>query len=253
MTEQTHFGFESVAVDEKELRVGAVFNSVASKYDVMNDAMSLGIHRFWKEYFVWQTEAKAGEVVLDLAAGTADISTRLAKRMLDKHRQDVEGQLIVSDINAAMLSRGQARLTNEGWLKNVSFVLANAEKLPFADNSVDLITMAFGLRNVTRQDKALSEMQRVLKSGGRALVLEFSKPIYAPLSSAYDWYSFNVLPKLGRLIADDEESYRYLAESIRMHPAQETLKTMFETAGFVDVAYQNLSAGIVAIHRGVKP
>ena len=252
--EQTHFGYETIDSEEKEGRVGAVFDSVAGKYDLMNDVMSAGIHRAWKNWYVWQTGVKPGEAVLDLAAGTGDITLRLAKRMRGKGAgADIEGRLVSSDINAAMLKIGEERLHNKGWLKNLEFVIANAEALPFADNSFDLITMAFGLRNVTHQDKALAEMARVLKPGGRVLVLEFSRPKNAVINRFYDWYSFTFLPKMGELIARDRDSYQYLAESIRMHPPQEELKAMFAAAGLVDCEYQNLSNGIVAIHKGVKP
>ena len=252
--EQTHFGYETIDSEEKEGRVGAVFDSVAGKYDLMNDVMSAGIHRAWKNWYVWQTGVKPGEAVLDLAAGTGDITLRLAKRMRGKGAgADIEGRLVSSDINAAMLKIGEERLTNKGWLKNLEFVLANAEALPFADNSFDLITMAFGLRNVTHQDKALAEMARVLKPGGRVLVLEFSRPKNAVINRFYDWYSFTFLPKMGALIAKDADSYQYLAESIRMHPPQGELKAMFAAAGLADCEYQNLSNGIVAIHKGVKP
>lgn len=252
--EQTHFGYETIDSEEKEGRVGAVFDSVAGKYDLMNDVMSAGIHRAWKNWYVWQTGVKPGEAVLDLAAGTGDITLRLAKRMRGKGAgADIEGRLVSSDINAAMLKIGEERLANKGWLKNLEFVIANAEALPFADNSFDLITMAFGLRNVTHQDKALAEMARVLKPGGRVLVLEFSRPKNAVINRFYDWYSFTFLPKMGALIAKDADSYQYLAESIRMHPPQEELKAMFAAAGLVDCEYQNLSNGIVAIHKGVKP
>ncbi len=252
--EQTHFGYETIDSEEKEGRVGAVFDSVAGKYDLMNDVMSAGIHRAWKNWYVWQTGVKPGEAVLDLAAGTGDITLRLAKRMRGKGAgADIEGRLVSSDINAAMLKIGEERLTNKGWLKNLEFIIANAEALPFVDNSFDLITMAFGLRNVTHQDKALAEMARVLKPGGRVLVLEFSRPKNAVINRFYDWYSFTFLPKMGALIAKDADSYQYLAESIRMHPPQEELKAMFAAAGLVDCEYQNLSNGIVAIHKGVKP
>ena len=252
--EQTHFGYETIDSEEKEGRVGAVFDSVAGKYDLMNDVMSAGIHRAWKNWYVWQTGVKPGEAVLDLAAGTGDITLRLAKRMRGKGAgADIEGRLVSSDINAAMLKIGEERLTNKGWLKNLEFVIANAEALPFEDNSFDLITMAFGLRNVTHQDKAIAEMARVLKPGGRVLVLEFSRPKNALVIRFYDWYSFTFLPKMGAVIAKDADSYQYLAESIRMHPPQEELKAMFAAAGLVDCEYQNLSNGIVAIHKGVKP
>jgi len=252
--EQTHFGYETIDSEEKEGRVGAVFDSVAGKYDLMNDVMSAGIHRAWKNWYVWQTGVKPGEAVLDLAAGTGDITLRLAKRMRGKGAgADIEGRLVSSDINAAMLKIGEERLTNKGWLANLEFVIANAEALPFESNSFDLITMAFGLRNVTHQDKALAEMARVLKPGGRVLVLEFSRPKNAVINRFYDWYSFTFLPKMGALIAKDADSYQYLAESIRMHPPQEELKAMFAAAGLADCEYQNLSNGIVAIHKGVKP
>ena len=252
--EQTHFGYETIDSEEKEGRVGAVFDSVAGKYDLMNDVMSAGIHRAWKNWYVWQTGVKPGEAVLDLAAGTGDITLRLAKRMRGKGAgADIEGRLVSSDINAAMLKIGEERLRNKGWLKNLEFIIANAEALPFADNSFDLITMAFGLRNVTHQDKAIAEMARVLKPGGRVLVLEFSRPKNAVINRFYDWYSFTFLPKMGELIARDRDSYQYLAESIRMHPPQEELKAMFAAAGLENCEYQNLSNGIVAIHKGKKP
>ncbi len=252
--EQTHFGYEPIASEEKEGRVGAVSDAVADTYELMNAVMSASIHRAWKNWYVWQTGVKPGEAVLDLAAGTGDITLRLAKRMRGKGAgADIEGRLVSSDINAAMLKIGEERLTNKGWLKNLEFVIANAEALPFEDNSFDLITMAFGLRNVTHQDKALAEMARVLKPGGRVLVLEFSRPKNAVINRFYDWYSFTFLPKMGALIAKDADSYQYLAESIRMHPPQEELKAMFAAAGLVDCEYQNLSNGIVAIHKGVKP
>jgi len=250
--EQTHFGYETINSEEKEGRVADVFDSVATKYDLMNDVMSAGIHRMWKNWYIWQTEVKPGEHVLDLAAGTGDITLRLAKRMRGKDG-DIEGRLVSSDINASMLKIGEERLTNKGWLKNLEFVIANVEALPFPDNSFDLITMSFGLRNVTHQDKALSEIARVLKPGGRVLVLEFSRPKNPVVSRFYDWYSFTFLPKMGELIVRDRDSYQYLAESIRMHPPQEELKAMFAAAGLENCEYQNLSNGIVAIHKGKKP
>lgn len=252
MQEKTHFGYQTIDIDEKEDRVEAVFNSVADKYDLMNDAMSFGIHRLWKDYFVWQTKVKSNEMVLDLAAGTGDISIRLAKTMGLNELKQKSGQLIVSDINQAMLNKGRENLLNQGLINNITFELANAEQLPFADNTFDLVTMAFGLRNVSRQLVALIEINRILKPNGRLMVLEFSKPIFALVNRIYDWYSFNVLPKLGKFLADDQDSYQYLAESIRMHPNQENLKELFDQAGFVQTSYENLSSGIVAIHKGIK-
>ncbi len=254
MSEQTHFGYQSIDEEEKQARVGAVFDSVAGKYDVMNDVMSFGVHRLWKDWYVWQCEVKPGETLLDLAAGTGDISARLAKKLCaNRSGGDIDGHLIVSDINAAMLARGRERLIGKGWLQNMSFVQANAEALPFADNSVDLITMAFGLRNVTHQKQAIAEMARVLKPGGRVLVLEFSHLKSVAFSKFYDWYSFAFLPKMGELIAKDSDSYQYLAESIRMMPDQETLQSLFSSVGLVECEYQNLTNGVVAIHKGVKP
>lgn len=252
MQEKTHFGYQTIDIDEKEDRVEAVFNSVADKYDLMNDAMSFGIHRLWKDYFVWQTKVKSNEMVLDLAAGTGDISIRLAKTMGLNELKQKSGQLIVSDINQAMLNKGRENLLNQGLINNITFELANAEQLPFADNTFDLVTMAFGLRNVSRQLVALIEINRILKPNGRLMVLEFSKPTFALVNRIYDWYSFNVLPKLGKFLADDQDSYQYLAESIRMHPNQENLKELFDQAGFVQTSYENLSLGIVAIHKGIK-
>lgn len=254
MSKTTHFGYQQVDEAEKAEKVGAVFDSVASKYDIMNDVMSFGVHRLWKDWYVWQCAPKPGETVLDLAAGTGDISVRLARQMCRKSvGGDVEGRLIVSDINASMLARGRERLISKGWLKNLEFVLADAEKLPFADNSIDLITMAFGLRNVTHQDQALREMARVLKPGGRVLVLEFSHPTSTTFGKIYDWYSFSFLPQMGKLIAKDADSYQYLAESIRMMPDQMALQMLFEEAGLVRCEYQNLTNGVVAIHQGFKP
>ncbi len=250
---ETHFGYQRVDESEKEAWVGEVFDSVAGKYDIMNDVMSFGVHRFWKDWFVRQTGVKAGETVLDLAAGTGDISKRLARKMCHyAPGGDINGRLIVSDINASMLARGRERLIAKGWLKNVEFLLANAEKLPLENESVDLITMAFGLRNVTHQQQALNEMARVLKPGGRVMVLEFSHPKSAAFSKIYDWYSFRFLPKMGQVIANDSHSYQYLAESIRMMPNQLSLQLMFEDAGLVRCKYQNLTNGVVAIHQGFK-
>jgi demethylmenaquinone methyltransferase/2-methoxy-6-polyprenyl-1,4-benzoquinol methylase len=247
MTDKTtHFGFEQVGWNEKVRRVGAVFDSVAGKYDVMNDVMSLGIHRLWKRFAIELSGVRKGSRVLDLAGGTGDLAARLARIV------GAEGEVVLADINAAMLEHGRARLLNEGIAGNVRFVQANAECLPFPDNYFDCITIAFGLRNVTDKDAALRSMYRVLKPSGRLLVLEFSKPTLPGLAPLYDLYSFKLLPLMGKLIANDAESYKYLAESIRMHPDQNTLRAMMEAAGFEDCSYHNLSGGIVALHRGFK-
>ncbi|MDT8386955.1 MAG: bifunctional demethylmenaquinone methyltransferase/2-methoxy-6-polyprenyl-1,4-benzoquinol methylase UbiE [Thiogranum sp.] len=242
----THFGFEQVSWEEKQQRVAGVFDSVASQYDLMNDAMSFGIHRLWKRFAVEQSGARPGQTILDLAGGTGDLAARLSRMVGEK------GSVIVGDINASMLNFGRERLLDSGIAGNVSFVQANAEELPFPDSSFDCITIAFGLRNVTDKQKALVSMFRTLKPGGRLLVLEFSKPVVPGLQPLYDLYSFKLLPLMGRLIARDADSYRYLAESIRMHPDQEMLKTMMEDAGFEDCTYHNLSGGIVALHRGYR-
>lgn len=241
----THFGYQEVPVKEKVERVRAVFDSVASDYDLMNDAMSLGIHRLWKRYVVGMANIRPGQQILDLAGGTGDLVRLMASKVGDS------GTIILADINAAMMNAGRTRLLDRGIGSNVAFVQANAEQLPFPGNSFDLITIAFGLRNVTDKDQALASMYRVLKPAGRLLVLEFSKPA-APIKPVYDFYSFNLLPVLGRILAKDEASYRYLAESIRMHPDQETLKSMMKTAGFGRCDYHNLTAGIVAVHSGYK-
>lgn len=242
----THFGFETVDAQDKAKRVRGVFDSVASKYDVMNDMMSMGIHRVWKQFTIDLAGVKKGEQILDLAGGTGDLAMRFAKQT------GPEGHVILSDINAAMLSEGRDRLLNKGLINNVDIVQADAQYLPFADNTFDLITIAFGLRNVTDKDLALRSMYRVLKPGGRLMVLEFSKPTLPGLGTIYDQYSFKVLPKMGELIANDADSYRYLAESIRMHPDQETLLGMMQNAGFGRAQYFNLTGGIVALHRGYK-
>lgn len=242
----THFGFEQVAAEEKAGKVAEVFHSVASKYDVMNDVMSFGVHRLWKRYTIDMARARPGNRVLDLAGGTGDLTKAFAKQV------GANGEVVLSDINSSMLGQGRIRLTDQGVLGNVRFVQANAEALPFPDNHFDVITIAFGLRNVTDKSKALASMYRVLKPGGRLLVLEFSKPIIPGLAPIYDTYSFKILPKMGKLIAGDEESYRYLAESIRMHPDQETLKQMMVDVGFERADYYNLTGGIVALHRGYK-
>ncbi len=240
---QTHFGFSTVDESEKAGKVRGVFDSVASKYDLMNDLMSAGLHRAWKAYTLQVANLKPGERALDIAGGTGDLSRAFARKVGET------GVVVHTDINEAMLRQGRDRLLNEGLILPTS--LADAEKLPFKSESFDLVSVAFGLRNMTHKDRALAEMCRVLKPGGRLLVLEFSK-IAEPLRKPYDWYSFNILPKLGSLFAGDAESYRYLAESIRMHPDQATLKAMMKTAGFGHVDVHNLSAGIVALHAGIK-
>lgn len=243
---ETHFGYQTVDEDAKEGMVAGVFDSVASKYDIMNDVMSFGIHRIWKKIAMQHTGLKPGGVALDVAGGTGDLTMQMAKQV------GPTGRIIISDINAAMLDEGRRRLLDRGYAGNIDFVEANAEDLPFEDNQFDCITIAFGLRNVTHQDRALRSMYRVLKPGGRLLVLEFSTPVLPGLNKVYDFYSFNVLPKMGKIIADDEDSYRYLAESIRMHPDQETLKRMMSDAGFERVTYHNMTGGIVALHKGFK-
>jgi demethylmenaquinone methyltransferase/2-methoxy-6-polyprenyl-1,4-benzoquinol methylase len=248
MSEQstTHFGFRDVPVAEKQKLVGQVFTSVARSYDLMNDLMSFGIHRLWKRHFVAVSGIRRGDRVLDLAGGTGDIAA-LIKPVVGE-----SGDVVVGDINASMLNVGRDRLTDRGLVSGLRWTQLNAEALPFPDNSFDAVTMAFGLRNVTDKDKALADIYRVLKPGGRALVLEFSKVRNELLSKLYDFHSFQVLPKLGSLFARDAASYQYLAESIRKHPDQETLKGMMEGAGFERVDVRNLSQGIVAIHRGYK-
>ncbi|MEM1092684.1 MAG: bifunctional demethylmenaquinone methyltransferase/2-methoxy-6-polyprenyl-1,4-benzoquinol methylase UbiE [Pseudomonadota bacterium] len=246
-TETTHFGFRDVPVAEKQKMVGEVFTSVATRYDLMNDLMSLGIHRLWKRHFATTARVRAGAKVLDLAGGTGDIASLLYPKLGET------GSVVVADINAAMLDCGRDRLLDEGKLRRSHFIQANAEALPFADKSFDLVTMAFGLRNVTDKDAALRSIHRVLKPGGRVMVLEFSQLRPAMLRPAYDWYSFNVLPALGSRVAGDADSYRYLAESIRKHPDQATLDEMIAEAGFVLGGHRNLSAGLVAIHHGVRP
>ena len=240
---QTHFGFQQVDEAEKASKVRGVFDSVASKYDLMNDLMSAGMHRAWKAYTVQVANLKPGERALDIAGGTGDLSRAFARKVGET------GMVVHTDINEAMLRQGRDRLLNEGLILPTS--LADAEKLPFGSESFDLVSVAFGLRNMTHKDLALAEMCRVLKPGGRLLVLEFSR-VAEPLRKPYDWYSFNILPKLGSLFAGDAESYRYLAESIRMHPDQATLKAMMKTAGFGHVDVHNLSVGIVALHAGIK-
>ena len=242
--EKTHFGYQTVDRDDKEARVAEVFHSVASRYDVMNDVMSFGIHRLWKNTAMTLSGARRGQKVLDLAGGTGDLTKRLSKRV------GSEGLVVLSDINESMLEEGRKRLINEGIVGNVEFKQINAEHIPFEDATFDLVTIGFGLRNVTDKLKALKEMKRVLKPGGRLLVLEFSKPVVPGLGTLYDFYSFQVIPRMGELIAKDGDSYRYLSESIRMHPPQEELREMMLEAGFDEVDYKNLTGGIVAIHRG---
>lgn len=243
---KTHFGFREVPESEKDGLVAGVFHSVAGKYDLMNDLMSLGVHRWWKQYAVEASGVRGGMRVLDVAGGTGDLAAKFALRV------GWRGQVVLADINNSMLEIGRGRLADQGYAGNVGFVQANAENLPFPEDHFDRVSIAFGLRNVTHIDRALASMYRVLKPGGALLVLEFSRPVSPALSNLYDAYSFNVLPWLGRMVARDEGSYRYLAESIRKHPDQETLKRMMERAGFERVQYFNLSGGIVALHRGYK-
>lgn len=242
----TDFGYKKVSLDEKTDLVGKVFSSVATKYDLMNDLMSAGIHRIWKKIAIQHCAIRAGQTVLDLAGGTGDLTYAFAKEL------GSDGQVILADINAEMLYAGREKLINRGQLRNVQYLQLNAESLPFADHHFDCIAIGFGLRNVTRKELALQEMFRVLKPGGRVVILEFSKPVYTHLRKAYDLYSFGVLPLLGKIIAKDADSYRYLAESIRMHPDQEKLKSMLETVGFAQCSFLNLTGGICAIHKGFK-
>ncbi len=241
----THFGFRKIPVEEKAGHVRRVFDSVADRYDVMNDLMSLGIHRLWKRLAIELAGIRPGQRILDLAGGTGDLTRLMAPQA------GPDGQVVLSDINAAMLGRGRSALLDHGVSGNVSFAQLDAEQLPFPDRCFDRVTIGFGLRNVTDKQRALNEMARVLKPGGMLLVLEFSRPASA-LRPAYDFYSLNVLPCLGKLVAQDAGSYRYLAESIRMHPDQETLKGMLEQAGLENCDYHNLTGGIVAIHRGYR-
>jgi demethylmenaquinone methyltransferase/2-methoxy-6-polyprenyl-1,4-benzoquinol methylase len=243
--DDTHFGYQRVPWNEKARRVRGVFDSVAGNYDIMNDLMSGGLHRLWKQFTLGLTNLRPGQKALDLAGGTGDLAAGLAKQVGER------GLVILSDINAAMLSHGRDRLINDGLVANTRCVQINAEKIPFPDNTFDCVTIGFGLRNVTDKPGALAAMRRVLKPGGQLLVLEFSHPI-APLKPIYDAYSFRVLPFLGKVVAKDEASYRYLAESIRMHPDQETLLSMMKDAGLEGCRYHNLTGGIVAVHRGYK-
>jgi len=242
---KTHFGFQEIPIKEKASRVGAVFDSVADRYDLMNDLMSCGIHRLWKQFTVERAGVRPGEFILDVAGGTGDLSAAFSERV------GATGMVVVTDINAAMLTRGRERLTDRGLIGNLVYVQGDAQRLPFPDNYFHCITIAFGLRNVTNIDQALSSMFRVLRPGGRLLILEFSQPDPL-LRPAYDFYSFNILPLMGKLVVNDSASYRYLAESIRMHPNQETLTAMLTNAGFQRVEYFNLTGGISALHRGYK-
>ncbi|MCH2041774.1 MAG: bifunctional demethylmenaquinone methyltransferase/2-methoxy-6-polyprenyl-1,4-benzoquinol methylase UbiE [Saccharospirillaceae bacterium] len=244
---KTHFGYQTVDTEKKQAMVADVFHSVAAKYDVMNDLMSFGIHRLWKRITIDMSGVRPGDKVLDLAGGTGDLTKKFSKIV------GPDGGVVLADINSSMLNVGRDRLTDQGYVGNIEYVQANAECLPFEDNTFDVITIAFGLRNVTDKDKALRSMTRVLKPGGRLLVLEFSKPTNPLMSKAYDLYSFTALPFMGKVVTNDSESYKYLAESIRMHPDQETLKSMMAEAGLVRCSYHNMTSGVVALHRGIKP
>ena len=245
MEKTTHFGYQQVDVDQKQGLVKGVFDSVASKYDLMNDVMSLGTHRLWKNYTIASSNVSKGDKVLDIAGGTGDLAIKFRKKVGDS------GKVILSDINGSMLEEGRKNLINHGVI-DVDFIQANAESLPFEDNTFDCVSIAFGLRNVTHKNIALKQMHRVLKKGGSLLILEFSKVENETLEKIYDAYSFNLIPKLGQFFANDEDSYQYLAESIRKHPDQETLKTMALDAGFGFCEYHNLSGGIVALHKAIK-
>jgi len=242
----THFGFQTVDKNEKESKVASVFHSVAQQYDIMNDLMSFGVHRLWKRFTIDASGVRPGNKVLDLAGGTGDLTAKFSQLV------GREGKVILADINSSMLNVGRDKLRDRGLVQNIEYVQANAQYLPFEDNTFDIITIAFGLRNVTDKDMALRSMYRVLKPGGRLLVLEFSKPEHELVNKAYDFYSFNILPKMGELVAKDGDSYQYLAESIRMHPDQETLKTMMDSAGFEQTSFKNLTGGVVALHKGYK-
>ncbi|MCP4272979.1 MAG: bifunctional demethylmenaquinone methyltransferase/2-methoxy-6-polyprenyl-1,4-benzoquinol methylase UbiE [Gammaproteobacteria bacterium] len=244
--QDTHFGYKTVKAADKADLVANVFHSVANRYDLMNDLMSLGIHRLWKRYAIELASVREGQTILDLAAGTGDLAKLMAPKV------GKSGKIILSDINDSMLMVGRDRMTDSGFIGNIEYVQANAESLPFKDKQFDCVTLAFGLRNVTDKDAALRSIYRVLKPGGRLLVLEFSKPTHSLLEKVYDEYSFKILPKIGSLVTDDEESYKYLAESIRMHPDQQTLKSMFLDAGFEQCDVHNLTGGVVALHRGFR-
>lgn len=243
----THFGFETVPVDTKADRVAGIFDSVANKYDLMNDLMSAGIHRVWKQMTIEMSAVRKGHNVLDIAGGTGDLAAKFSARV------GSEGLVVLADINASMLCVGRDRLIDQGCVEHIRFAQADAQDLPFPDNSFDIISIAFGLRNITDKERALRSMLRTLKPGGRLLILEFSTPPNPLVAKIYDAYSFSILPKLGNIFARDAASYRYLAESIRMHPDQQTLQEMLNDAGFVNTDYHNMTAGIVALHRGVKP
>ncbi|HSW71419.1 MAG TPA: bifunctional demethylmenaquinone methyltransferase/2-methoxy-6-polyprenyl-1,4-benzoquinol methylase UbiE [Gammaproteobacteria bacterium] len=244
--ETTHFGYQDIPLNEKTERVAQVFHSVAQRYDLMNDLMSFGLHRLWKRFTLAACQARPGQVFLDLAAGTGDLAAVLARKV------GKTGQVILTDINESMLARGRLHLLDQGLIGNVSYVLADAEQLPFAAHSFDGITLAFGLRNITQPQRALEAMYRVLKPGGKALILEFSQLTLPWLQKLYDLYSFQLIPKLGEWLTRDRQSYEYLVESIRKHPDQESLKSLMEKSGFEDVNYYNLTGGIVALHQGYK-
>lgn len=245
--DSTHFGFRKVARSQKASQVADVFHSVAGKYDMMNDLMSMGIHRLWKRFTIEVSGVRPGHRVLDIAGGTGDLTMKFSDLV------GSSGQVVLADINASMLQVGRGRLMDRGYAGNIQYVQADAEHLPFPDNSFNAVSIAFGLRNVTDKDQALRDMTRVLKPGGKLLILEFSKPTNPLLSKAYDLYSFNALPLMGQLVAGDSASYQYLAESIRMHPDQETLKHMMDEAGLVNCKYYNMTGGVVALHVGIKP
>ena len=242
----THFGFEQVPVEEKATKVADVFRSVAGKYDLMNDLMSVGIHRLWKRYAVNLSGVRAGQSVLDVAGGTGDLTLKFSKIVGEK------GKVVLLDINESMLKIGRDKLIDAACSNEVFYTLGDAQNLPFPDNTFDCITIAFGLRNVTDKEMALRSMYRILKSGGRLLILEFSEPSSAFLKKTYDFYAFKLLPKIGKFVANDSQSYQYLAESIRMHPDQTTLKNMMVQANFSDTEYYNMTGGIVCLHRGFK-
>jgi demethylmenaquinone methyltransferase/2-methoxy-6-polyprenyl-1,4-benzoquinol methylase len=246
-SQKTHFGFEEVRTEDKAERVAGVFHSVASKYDLMNDLMSGGVHRLWKRFTIEVSGVRPGHKVLDIAGGTGDLAYKFSKLVGDT------GQVVLSDINSSMLNVGRDRLIDRGVNSNVQYAQLDAQFLPFANDTFDCVTIAFGLRNVTDKDLALRSILRVLKAGGRLLVLEFSKPQNSLLEKVYDQYSFRLLPLMGKLITNDADSYRYLAESIRMHPDQETLKSMMSEAGFTNTEFYNMTGGVVALHKGIKP